>query len=296
MPGLEIRLFGVGKVRHDGAAGPDTLAPAVRALLGYLVLNRHRPHHRDLLANEFWSDVDDASARNRLSTALWRLRRVLEPDGVQAGSYLVATRDGEVGFNDRSDYWLDVAVFERAAETVLDPRAVPGVEELAAFEHAASVFDNDLLEGADQPWLVLERERLTQQYLSATARCMDRYAALGDVDHAIASARRILDREPLREDTHRALIRLYARTGQRSLASRQYDQCRQLLRDELGVAPLPETVAAAAVVDGPASAGDGQVPIEQAIAVIENASRSLGLAVHELDDIVRTLRDALPQR
>lgn len=294
MSRLEIHLFGVGRVNHHGLVEARPLPPSARSLLGYLVLNRQRPHHRDLLANQFWADVDDVCARNRLSTALWRLRRVLEPDGVTAGSYLVATRRGEVRFNDRSDYWLDVADFEQAALRVTAPGTEPSMADLVAFERAAEVFGNDLLEGVDQGWLVLERERLVQLYLAATARSMDRYARLGEVDRAIAAGQRILDRDPLREDTHRALIRLYSRSGQRSAASQQFLRCKELLRTELGVPPLPETFAAAAIIHLDEVPETGPRDARDALAIIESASRTLGIALHELDRIAHSLRGGLP--
>jgi DNA-binding SARP family transcriptional activator len=42
---------------------------------------------------------------------------------------------------------------------------------------------------------------------------------------------------------HRDLMRLHLDAGQPAAALRQYRQCEDLLRDELGVAPAPETRA-----------------------------------------------------
>src|SRR5262249_17473010 len=60
-------------------------------------------------------------------------------------------------------------------------------------------------------------------------------------NQAIEMARRWLVREPYHEPAHRALIRLYALSGQYAEASRQYDVCRRLLSEQLGVAPQQET-------------------------------------------------------
>ena len=49
--------------------------------------------------------------------------------------------------------------------------------------------------------------------------------------------------EPERESWHRALMRLYARSGDRALALRQYHACRALLRRDLGIEPGPGTRA-----------------------------------------------------
>ena len=294
--GLDIYLFGVGRIHHRSDGAVADLAPAIRALLGYLVLNRHQSHHRDVLANEFWSEVDESCARNRLSTRLWRLRRVLEPPGVIPGSYLLATRQGYVGFNPGSDHWLDVATFERAAsqlvETSIDALDRSEVEE---FERVSSACCSDLLEGVDLPWLVIERERLSQLDSAANLRALEWFASHDEPERAIAAGRRILRRDPLREDVHRKLIRIFCRSNQRSRAARQFEECRALLREELGVLPLPETVAAAAEISRPAGQSETYpIEVETAIELIEGAARSLGLVVEELESIVSSMRRLTP--
>ena len=54
-------------------------------------------------------------------------------------------------------------------------------------------------------------------------------------------ARRQLEIDELQESAHRQLIEALARSGQQSLALAQYDICRNLLQDELGVEPALET-------------------------------------------------------
>ena len=61
---------------------------------------------------------------------------------------------------------------------------------------------------------------------------------------AIAHAQRRLALDPLHEPAHRALIRLYAASGDRAEALRQYRECVRVLDRELGVRPLPETTRA----------------------------------------------------
>ena len=54
-------------------------------------------------------------------------------------------------------------------------------------------------------------------------------------------ARRLVVLDPLREDAHRALMRIYAEQGQTALALKQYQNCRDRLQAELGVKPEAET-------------------------------------------------------
>jgi DNA-binding SARP family transcriptional activator len=65
--------------------------------------------------------------------------------------------------------------------------------------------------------------------------------AAGRPGAAIGRYERLLEFEPEREGWHRCLMRVYARSGERALALRQYHACRTLLRDSLGVDPSPET-------------------------------------------------------
>jgi len=96
---LRIRLLGIVQISHDGLSEQIKILHQIKGLLAYLLLFRHRFHTREVLADLFWGDQSEDRARKCLSTALWRLRKVLEPDGIRRGTYLVTTSRGEVGFN-----------------------------------------------------------------------------------------------------------------------------------------------------------------------------------------------------
>ncbi|MCB1575637.1 MAG: hypothetical protein KDI80_16815, partial [Xanthomonadales bacterium] len=61
----------------------------------------------------------------------------------------------------------------------------------------------------------------------------------------LTRARELLSLDPLREASHRRLMRLHADLGERSRAIAQYQSCTQLLQSELGIAPSAETRALA---------------------------------------------------
>jgi TolB-like protein len=58
---------------------------------------------------------------------------------------------------------------------------------------------------------------------------------------AVETAQRLVTLDPLQEEGHRALMRLYAEAGEIGVALRQYEVCREILERELAVAPSPET-------------------------------------------------------
>jgi DNA-binding SARP family transcriptional activator len=87
MAALRIRLFGTVRVTHDSRPQDARLIHAVQSLLAWLLLHRGKTHARETLAALFWGEQNDTRARSCLSTALWRLRQVLEPEGVARGTY-----------------------------------------------------------------------------------------------------------------------------------------------------------------------------------------------------------------
>ncbi|HRF97456.1 MAG TPA: bacterial transcriptional activator domain-containing protein, partial [Aggregatilineales bacterium] len=60
-------------------------------------------------------------------------------------------------------------------------------------------------------------------------------------EEAIPYARRWVLMDNLNESAHRNLMRLYDWTGQRTAALRQFQDCANLLREELGIAPDEKT-------------------------------------------------------
>jgi DNA-binding SARP family transcriptional activator len=228
MAALRIQLFGTVQVSHDGQLQDARLIHAVQSLLAWLVIHRRKPHAREKVAALFWAEQSDARARSCLSTALWRLRQVLEPRGIPRGTYLIA-QPAVVGFNCASDYWLDVAAFE------------DGVARGA--DDAVACYTGDLLEGFYDDWALRERERLRILYLDCLGRLLRRHSEHGALDRALACGRQILTLDPLREDVHREVIRLHVRNGQRGLALQQYESCQLVLAHELGVEPMEETRA-----------------------------------------------------
>src|SRR5439155_1987834 len=85
--------------------------------------------------------------------------------------------------------------------------------------------------------LLQERERLSEMAMEALARLLQYQRAQGKIAAAIQTARRLLGIDPLQESVHRVLMRLFAQTGRREAALRQYELCVGLLKRELQLEP-----------------------------------------------------------
>ena len=142
----------------------------------------------------------------------------------------------------------------------------------------------DLLEGSWEDWLLDERERLRDRYVDALRRATDLAAGTpldgAPTDHreAIRLARELLRCDPLREDSHRLLMRLHDEAGDRAAALRAYHECEAVLRRELGVEPSAETAAAYHALMrrvGPAAAASSTAAAESSTATAASSPASL---------------------
>lgn len=250
---LSIYLFGGCKIVHSGYTVTAKITKMIQGLLAFLVLHRQRTHPRDILATLFWGDQSEERARNCLSTALWRLRRILEPSGVSKGTYLLTTNPGEVGFNRESDHWLDVAVFEEQVTRILaKPVQDLRPEDVNNLNKALSLYTSELLEGFYDDWALRERERLRSLHLKSLMWLLGYWRNARAFEESLNCGLRVLNLDPLREEIHREVIRLYMAQGQRTMAIRQYQICCRILDEELGVSPMEETQALyAEIVNAP---------------------------------------------
>lgn len=235
----EFRLFGPIQARATGAATAVELSPLPASLLAFLLLNHQQRVTRQAAIEVFWSDQPEARARRSLATALWRLRRAFEEHGAGDPSPLQA---GITSLRLVGGYWLDVAEFERAARLATSVRVEEASDGLARqLDDALKLYRGELLGSVTDDWAVDERARFELMRQECLAYLM-RYASLhGDTDSGLHYGALLLRSDPLREDIHREMMRLYVRTGQRAMAVRQYEACRNALAAELGIAPMEET-------------------------------------------------------
>ena len=241
MRGLSVSLFGGVRVSHGGVQAATHVTRSVQGLLAYLVLRRHRCHAREALLGVFWGDQSEQSARGCLNTALWRVRRILEPRGLRRGTYLIQTA-GEIGFNTNSKYCLDVEVLEDDARRMLPQSAQDARDEdVRRLESTVGLYAGDVLEGFYSDWALRERERLRLIYLDCLTWIMLHHASHESHQRAIEWGHLILAHDPLREEVHRNLMRLHLRAGQRASALLQYETCRKVLATELDAEPSEET-------------------------------------------------------
>ncbi|HSJ56285.1 MAG TPA: BTAD domain-containing putative transcriptional regulator, partial [Anaerolineae bacterium] len=240
MAELQLTFLGGLRVARDGTPVSGFVSTKVQALLCYLALTG-QPHLRPSLAGLLWGDMPEERANVNLRKALSNLRRTV-------GDYVDLTGQTVAFVRDRP-YTVDVEEFARRAEPAVRRGATPA-ENIPALVEAAGLYHSDLLAGfhvhaapAFEEWLVVERERLRDLAIKVFYALAGYYGARGENDAAIDYASRLLVLEPWHEEAHRQIMLLHARSSRRSAALAQYEACRTVLVEELGVEPMPETTA-----------------------------------------------------
>ncbi len=242
MPAFTIHLFGKFSVACHEQTLAVLEAGKTQELLSYLLVQRDRPHAREALAGLFWGEVASDRAKKYLRQALWHLQTALDARGLSAK--IISAEHDWVQLHTTDALWLDVAEFERACAQAQGARGRElTAPELARLRGAVELYRGDLLEGWYQDWCLFERERLQNMYLTALDKLLFHCTTQQDYEVGQTYAALLLRHDRAHERTHRQLMRLHYRAGDRTAALRQYERCRVALREELDVTPDRRTSA-----------------------------------------------------
>ncbi len=241
MADIKLLLFGEPQLVVDG----QVLRPDRRkalALLAYLALSEQR-QSRDHLTALLWPDLEQQRARAALRSSIYALT-TLAP-----GAWLDKTRD-TLALN-RQAVQVDVHCFlsllqrSRAhdhGKGALCSACVASLKQAADYYRADFMAGFIIGDSADyDDWQFITHEWLRREFANTLSRLALHWSMQPDFEQALGYARRWLALDLLHEPAHRLLMHIYAASGQRAEALRQYQYCAELLQTELATVPEDET-------------------------------------------------------
>ena len=210
-------------------------------LLAYLATFPGKASRREELIELLWPDVELDSGRNSLRIALTFLRGLLNAPTLDGGNEFqpaLITDRQHVSLNihacstDKSDF----EEMLRKAARITEPS-----EQAQGLHNALCLYTSELLPDYDSQWAVGERRRLVETYLLATRRLIALLFDLREVSAAFDYAHRAIQADPLREESHLALLQLYLETGQYAEVRRHFEVMEQEVYAALGYRPSAQT-------------------------------------------------------
>ena len=234
---VQIRLLGAFAVSVGGEVVPEGAwrLRKAKSLVKLLALAPERRVHREQATELLWPERAREAAANNFHQALYVARRALEAAGAEASAVL-PLRDDMLVLCPGGRVEVDVDAFEAAVARARESG------ELSDYRAALDVCGGELLpEDRYEAWAVGRREAVSEAHLGLLLELSARFAEDGDEPAAVEVLERAVVIDPLHEEVHRALMRLFAAGGRRQQALEQYHQLREALSRDLEAEPDPQT-------------------------------------------------------
>ena len=214
-------LGGFGLHADDKAV---QLAPGPQRLVALLALHE-TALSRGYVAGLLWGGSTEMRAHGSLRSTLWKLR--------MARPGVVWSRGDSLELS--PDVVVDLRQAARLERAIVTGR----FDEELAVALLESRFCCELLPGWYDEWVLLERERHRQLNLHALESLCEHLTAARRYGAALLAGLAAVDRAPLRESAHRALIRIHLAEGNAGEAIRRYRLYERIAVRDLGVEPSP---------------------------------------------------------
>ncbi|MGE0464103.1 MAG: BTAD domain-containing putative transcriptional regulator [Vicinamibacterales bacterium] len=196
------------------------------------------------LVSAIWGDQPPADTEGALNAILSKLRSALRRAGLSAPETTIDARSGTVALRLPADTWIDLEEASNAMDEAEGAwRCGDTAGAWALSNVAIAVARRPFLADLEAPWIEARRAALRAILVRALERLAEVSRMNGEPDLAIQYANEVLVLEPFREPAYQRLMRLHADAGNGAEAVRVFGRCRELLREELGTSPSPQTEA-----------------------------------------------------
>ena len=243
---LTIRMLGPVEVlrEQNRKLAPDawTLSRALR-ILCYIASRHNHRATKDSIVETFWPETAPEDIDKNFWPTVSYIRRALNSNQ-EVKKNFIRYRESAYYFNPEFNYSIDNEEFEHKIGIAHERRREGDTEGFTAMARKAiELYRGDFLEEIYDNWVEEPRAYYQNLYFATLKELADHHHRAQEYEQAIAYCKTILNRDSYREDVHRQLMDSYARVGNRAAVREQFENLKTLLMEDLGVDPLPETVA-----------------------------------------------------
>ena len=207
-------------------------------LLQYLISNRQRNAlHKEKIMDHLWDEGDDRDFK----VALHGINKALEPERPSRTEPSYILRQGVSYQLNLEKIWIDTEALENY---IIIGNASLGTDITTAKK--AYKFAIEIYQGVYLPnriyedWSSEEREKVQLLILSAYITLAELLLEENPLE-SIRLSQKALSIDPTWEDAYRLQVQGYLAKGNRPQAIKTYQNCVNVLEEEFGIDPLPET-------------------------------------------------------
>ncbi|GGM09128.1 AfsR/SARP family transcriptional regulator [Micromonospora yangpuensis] len=234
--GIMFRVL--GPLQVEGPAGTVRIPPGRQEIiLACLLMEAGRVVATDRLLDLIWHEEPPDTARTQIQICVSRIRKSFTAAGLSAS--VVSRAPGYLLRTDEDT--VDLHVFNRqvtaARVLVKEGRLAEAAESLRA---AVALWRGPCLSGIPSEALRTRGLRLDEDRLTAIETYLELELGLGRSHEIVGEASRLVHEYPLRERLRGQLMLALYRSGRQAEALDVYRAGRELLAEELGLAPGEE--------------------------------------------------------
>lgn len=235
-PLLYVKLFGGFEVN----IGNKTLSEShwrkkSRLMFVLLVLGQGRDVSREFIFEQMWPNSDRMRALDNFYSVWSNIEKALE------GKTYVS-RNGEFCGINHLYTKSDVSEFESLTRRLLIERGDSGLL-LDIFARIEALYRGPLVPFEKKnKYIITQRAKLKSTYIDAMTSASEHALKMGDPKVSLWFARKAYEEDSTREDVFFSLIQAQIANGQRCSAIKTFFQCKEFLREELGLDPSSKTV------------------------------------------------------
>jgi two-component SAPR family response regulator len=234
-PRLSILTLGRIQVKLDGKTVTSSTwvnQKRAREMFFFLLAHPNKGMTREEIGVTLWPDSSTEQLRLQFRNTVYYLRYALGQD-------VIINTDRRYSFNFDLDYSYDVHEFERKISLV--ESAESPLKKIELLQEGIQFYQGEYFMEGEASWVMTERGRLSQLHEHSLLTLAQLLLEKGEPITALVHCQTILAENHCMESAHRIAMQAYAALGNRSGVANQYELCKQLLQEELGLEPSPET-------------------------------------------------------
>ena len=241
---LTVRVLGFVEIYRDAAKpfAPDAwTTKRARDIFCFIATGKNRRVEKDVLIDTFWGEDEPTTIEKNFHPTISHIRKALN-NGQSFKQNFLVFRDGTYHLNPELVYSIDTEEFENF---INEAEKAKREKDTAVFrenlEAARSIYRGEFMAGVYDDWAEERRKYYSEQF----SRILTALAKLAFSEKSWAAALKfaneILQTDPFREDVHRLVMKVFAAQGKPAAVKEQFETIQKLLKNDLGVAPSPET-------------------------------------------------------